>query len=141
MVIVLGSQMLGCSKTSDAMQLPRQSSSGASATDQDRIVFDAGIIFTNRDNYVCFPTDKIGISKASEVKSVTTSCECLEVRIKDIATGNGNSFAAIELLFARNEVFSIKSRVIPLGIDVAICLTNGAEFQVVIKCKNVNDQV
>ena len=130
MVIVLGSQMLGCSKTSDAMQLPRQSSSGASATDQDRIVFDAGIIFTNRDNYVCFPADKIGIFKASEVKGVTTSCECLEVRFRDLETET-NLSTSIELLF-RKETGSVGSG--KLEIQVEFEFHSGMKKQFGVRC-------
>ena len=62
---------------------------GKTAVDTAHVEIDAGVIFSDRPNYLCIPLSRFGLSSSEDIESIVSSCECVKpslVRYSDSST-------------------------------------------------------
>ena len=70
------------------------------------VVFDAGVVFTDRENYVCFPLEQLGLGNETKPLSFTSSCECLRLSVRSFRDVDNEEFRSLEIYFPQNDKVS-----------------------------------
>ena len=47
---------------------------------------DAGVVFTDRTGYLCFPLERFGLERADEDLSVASTCDCIRPQLVEYLT-------------------------------------------------------
>jgi len=68
---------------------------------QDKMVVDLGILFADREQILCFPVEKLGITRADQIRSIVSSCDCISVTTREYTEPDGQTAVALELLHAK----------------------------------------
>jgi hypothetical protein len=100
-LILLLSGVTGCRETTDTVSdvagssklalMPRAGLADASLSQQagsdsdSPPIIDAGIIFSDRSNYLCIPIERLGLDPSEEIVSVRASCDCVTVEVVEYA--------------------------------------------------------
>lgn len=97
---------------------------------------DLGIVFNDKSNYLCWPLERIGISKNSKVTSVSTSCECASARIVEYKKGLSESPARAVLIAFEPPAIAkgtTDNTYALLGIVVKLVTDDGVLHQLTVK--------
>ncbi len=62
---------------------------------------DAGIVFADRESYLCVSFQQLGLSNVPGVSSITSSCDCIEPSVVSYRSSPGQSAQAVLLRFVR----------------------------------------
>jgi len=68
----------------------------------EEALIDAGIVFADRDSYLCLPFEKVGLPSDASVASIKSSCDCLTPSLIEYVDANGHFAKAIFLKFNEN---------------------------------------
>lgn len=69
---------------------------------QDKMMVDIGILFADREQILCLPLAKLGITRAAQVRSIVSSCDCIVPTVRDYAEPDGQMAVALEILHAKS---------------------------------------
>ena len=101
--------------------------------DPAHVQIDAGVVFSDRASYLCFPLSRFGISRAENIEAVDSSCDCLKPSI--VRYPNTSATVADGLLFefpidyhTPNEA----SQPMHLGVEVNLRLVTGNTLTVTV---------
>lgn len=136
---------LGCNQTSNAQaSLPISAASVGQPANappapinldiapDGKLLIDAGIIFANKANYLCFPFEKLGLTVDTEVTTIETSCECVQASVLSNNFGSVNYDQAILLEFKPEATAVPETAAVDLGVIVTLHMANdlNREFRV-----------
>jgi hypothetical protein len=101
-------------------------------------VLDAGVVFSDRTSYLCWPFDAIGLEEGNEVQSIQSSCDCVQASVIDYPKV-GNSLGRGLLIEFKAETHR-KSKEVPaaLGVVLTLQLANGSERVVTVNLLHTN---
>ncbi len=99
--------------------------------------FDAGIVFSDRDSYLCLPVEQFGLPSDAAIESLKSSCECVQPNVVEYVTQRGTLAKAVMLNFvAESALFDDQAssfdgdfRAAQLGVLIDVNLANGAAHQ------------
>jgi hypothetical protein len=117
--------VLGCTTRDGAFSSPSHDSNSESSVS----IVDAGVVFTDRSSYLCFPLERFGLERADEVLSVASTCDCIRPQLVEYLTAEKSSDRAVLLEFKHNESSkkSGYSDRLPakLGVTIELKLSDG----------------
>lgn len=101
-------------------------------TSDNRLEFDAGIIFDDESTYLCISFERLGIAPSSQIVSIETSCECMQGSVVSYLAPNQEEAYAVRLDFIA-EPRSVNSSVTAALLSVQVRLDiegdlSGREF-------------
>jgi hypothetical protein len=104
------------------------------------ITVDVGIIFSDRSNYLCLPTERLGVSRSAKIVSVSTSCQCVQARVVEIGYGQIDESLAILFEFVAATVTSNQkdNTASQLDIEVSLRLADGSSHGFSLRVLEVN---
>jgi hypothetical protein len=73
-------------------------------TTESPIVVEAGVIFADRESYLCLPFERLCLPVATSVVSVASSCECVEPQVVAYRTQHGECAKAVLLRFVKEDI-------------------------------------
>ncbi len=122
----------GCG--SDAFQSPLASLQAASSSSGSSLsagspVIDAGIIFAGQTNYRCLPLAELGldgVSSASDIAEITTSCQCVTANLVGYHDSPSQIAEALRLDFAPSKSSAGQHVPAHLAVEVTLQLKSGS---------------
>ena len=120
----------GALTASTAGQLVTESSKAST-------LFDAGVVFADRENYLCIPFAQLGLADIEVPLSVDSSCECVHPSIVSYHTPQGRDARAVLLRFAKEdsqetpstEPGTSSNSAVNLGVVIDMKLADGSDKQ------------
>ncbi len=110
------------------------------STVENSRVIDAGIVFADKSNYICWPLEVLGIDVSpDQVNLIRTSCECVHGTIVAYQKSNNELGYAMILEFSpEKEKPDNNTQVARLEIIVTVELTSGLteDFTVLVLSTN-----
>jgi hypothetical protein len=107
------------------------------------VAIDAGIVFSDRENYLCLPFDHLGLAADDVVSSVSSSCECVQHSVNSYRSTAGRDANAILLRFLKDDKNARSTQQeapsnasitpIALGVLIDLKLTHGSVRQFLVK--------
>jgi hypothetical protein len=106
-------------------------------SNQEGIVLDSGVVFANEACYVCFPLSRLGISQASRVRRIISSCECVRPSLVRYHDHLRQEMDALRLDFVPEGKGTANSGHVPyqsslLSVEVRLELASGDERKVTV---------
>lgn len=104
------------------------------------VAVDAGIVFSDRENYLCLPFDQLGLAADDVVSSVSSSLECVQPSVVSYRSPQEQSAYAVLLRFVKEDSknspqteletsgFAVATPV-NLGVLIDVKLADGSEKQ------------
>ncbi len=110
------------------------------ATDGVVLSIDAGVIEASQPNYSCLPLRTLGISRASCVKSVDSSCECVRPSLVRYTDESGTWEDALRLDFISDVMSTLPEQPTPISsrLSVIIKLKLGDSRTTVVRVNYVH---
>ena len=101
---------------------------------------DAGVVFADRENYLCLSFEKLGLVDGDSVSTITSSCECIEPSVVSYRSTRGQTAYAVLLRFVKEESKNARQKelepsdfavVTPvnLGVLIDVKLADGSDKQ------------
>ncbi len=108
--------------------------------------FDAGIVFSDRDSYLCLPVEQFGLPSDAAIESLKSSCECVQPNVVEYVTQRGTLAKAVMLNFvAETSLLDDRTtkpqkdfRVAKLAVIVDVTLSDGAAHQFTVLLLSTN---
>jgi hypothetical protein len=72
-------------------------------TANTRTVIDAGVVFADRESYLCLRLDQVGLAEDDTVASVASSCECVQPSVVSYRSAQGRDANAVLLRFVKDD--------------------------------------
>jgi hypothetical protein len=105
-----------------------------------RTEIDAGIVFADRENYLCLSFERLGLAEGEVVTSVSSSCECIQPSVVSYRGTQERLAHAVQLRFVKEnskntqqpELISsdfAASTPVNLGVLIDVKLADGSDKQ------------
>ncbi len=122
----------GCNANTFPSQLAGLQSGAASGNSElvHTREIDAGIIFAGQASYLCLPLTELGLDgvrSASDIATVTTSCECVQASLLSYHHSSSRVEEALRLDFTPDEPTDGAHRPSHLAVEVTLTLTAGSQ--------------
>ncbi len=88
----------GHSSETVLLALPKKETSSP-----DTMSMDLGILFADREQSFCFPITKLGITRADQIRSVFSSCDCIVVKLREYTEPDGQAAVALDIHHAKSQ--------------------------------------
>jgi hypothetical protein len=96
------------------------------SADADTVKWYAGILLPLESTAVTFPLDAPGVHRASDIASVSTSCDCINAAPREFIDMSGERQVAIRLeSTTENLVDTPNGRTASLAVMISVLLTTG----------------
>ncbi|XZE18033.1 hypothetical protein SH449x_003316 [Pirellulaceae bacterium SH449] len=89
---------------------------------------DIGVIFRDREGYVCFPLEQVGLRPDAAIDTVHSSCDCLQPSVLEYSAPGGSVSRAILLQYrisSASDKQAINEPPMNLGVQVDVGLQDG----------------
>ena len=119
--------MLGCQRAAGERNVVDELSPGATTSAS----LEAGIVFTDKANYLCWPFERLELDDATLVTEVKTSCECVKGSVVSYRKSKDLLGSALLLEFAADASL-INDPPASLGVIVTLKLATGAARELTV---------
>jgi len=99
---------------------------------QETMVVDLGILFADREQILCIPVAKLGITRADQIRSIVSSCDCILAKALEYTESTGQAAVALEILHAKTTFRQVPA--MRLTVQLAIDTTSNNRKCVELIC-------
>lgn len=92
----------------------------------EALEIDAGVIFSDRANYLCMPLSRMGLSCSHKIKTLTSSCECVKPSVVQYLDSLSTTADGVLIEFVPDETTrGVAPQAVQLGIVLTLTLMSG----------------
>jgi hypothetical protein len=140
--IWISPSLVGCRRaTSAAPSVPAFEGGGVGQVQSSAApAIDAGVVFSDRESYLCVPLEKAGLPASVEVVSVTSSCECVRAQVVPYLSSGSTEANGLLLEFvpepssatSASGASAVAKSPLDLGVLVNFQLADGTAHRVTV---------
>jgi len=94
---------------------------------------DAGVIFSDRSNYLCIPLDRFGLASADNIETIVSSCECVKPGLVRYSDSSTTAAVGVLFEFVSEEASSDSTpQLMQLGVVVTLTMKSGDIHTVIV---------